>query len=84
MFEKHVSSLKELDTPGMSQWDIGPKIPIGPSPRPSWTAHSNEQFHEGQPLYIQVCHNLGSGRLVRAVLYLDNGKEEKSQTHTLK
>ena len=35
-------------------WDIGPTIPMGPSPRPSWTARSNGQFHEGQPLYIHT------------------------------
>ena len=35
-------------------WDIGPKIPMGLSPRPSWSARSNGQFHIGQPLYIHT------------------------------
>ena len=35
-------------------WDFGPTILMGPSPRPSWAARSNGQFHEGQPLYIHI------------------------------
>ena len=35
-------------------WDIGPTIPLGPSPWPSWTALFHGQLHEGQPLYIHT------------------------------
>ena len=27
---------------------------MGPSPWPSWTARSNGQLHEGQPLYMHT------------------------------
>ena len=39
-------------------WNIGPTIPMGPSPRPSWTARSNGQFPEVQPIYIHTS-NMG-------------------------
>ena len=35
-------------------WDIGPTIPMGPSPWPSWIAPFHGQFHEGRPLYIHT------------------------------
>ena len=31
-------------------WDIGPTIPMGPSPWPNWSAWSHGQFHKWQPL----------------------------------
>ena len=34
-------------------WDIGPTIPMGPSPRPSLKVRSYGHLHEGWPLYIQ-------------------------------
>ena len=33
-------------------WDIGPKIPMGPSPWPSWNTRSHGHLHKGRPLYI--------------------------------
>ena len=35
-------------------WDIGPTIPMGPSPWPSWNARSHGHLHEGRPLYIHT------------------------------
>ena len=35
-------------------WDIGPTIPMGPSPWPSWNARPHGHLHEGRPLYIHT------------------------------
>ena len=41
---------------GTAGWDIGPAIPMGPSPWSSWNARSHGHLHKGQPLYIHTSY----------------------------
>ena len=39
-------------------WDIGPTIPMGPSPWPSWNGRSHGLLYKGRPLYIHTSSNI--------------------------